>query len=165
LVQAEQEASRASAQESNALLDRLKEASTNVREELLEVLVREQLAAILRMDPERIERLAPLRKLGIDSLMSLELRNRLEKVLQIRLSATLVFTHPNLVALVRHLAEQFVVSDEPTAIPQSAEPLPAPEEPLTSEDSTTPMEASDLDEELFQSFDASMHRMRKRRAT
>jgi acyl transferase domain-containing protein/NAD(P)-dependent dehydrogenase (short-subunit alcohol dehydrogenase family)/acyl carrier protein len=45
----------------------------------------------------------PLRELGIDSLMSVELRNALSSAFGRTLSATLVFDHPTLHALTEHL--------------------------------------------------------------
>ncbi len=47
--------------------------------------------------------LAPFRGYGMDSLMSLEIRNRLEASLGLRLSAALLFTYPTTAALVDHL--------------------------------------------------------------
>ncbi|MBN8909057.1 MAG: acyl carrier protein, partial [Rhodospirillales bacterium] len=46
---------------------------------------------------------APLRELGLDSLMTIELRNALAGACETRLSATLVFEHPTCAALAAHL--------------------------------------------------------------
>jgi acyl carrier protein len=51
--------------------------------------------------------------MGMDSLTSLELRNRLEKTLGVKLNATALFDFPTPRRLVQHLAEQL----EPTAAP------------------------------------------------
>jgi myxalamid-type polyketide synthase MxaE and MxaD len=80
----------------------------------LEQHVREQVAAVLRMPPGRIERDAPLKSYGIDSLMGLEMRNRLEQTLGLRLSATLVWSYPTLAALAVHLGEQLWPPAPPT---------------------------------------------------
>jgi hypothetical protein len=46
----------------------------------------------------------PLRALGLDSLTGLELRNRLEADLGMKLPATMVWNHPSVTALVPYLA-------------------------------------------------------------
>ena len=51
--------------------------------------------------------------MGIDSLMALELRNRLESSLGLSLPATLVWSYPTINALVPHLAGKMGLSLEP----------------------------------------------------
>ncbi|QKW05279.1 SDR family NAD(P)-dependent oxidoreductase [Streptomyces sp. NA04227] len=92
-------------------------ATSKVRQELLAVepgkrrkavLVRhctEQVASVLSLDVSRIDTAVPLNSLGFDSLMSLELRKRLEALLQIELPATVVWRFPTIDALVPFLAE------------------------------------------------------------
>jgi hypothetical protein len=46
----------------------------------------------------------PLRQLGLDSLMAVELRNMLGKASGHTLAATVTFEHPSIEALVEHLA-------------------------------------------------------------
>ncbi|WP_232536932.1 type I polyketide synthase [Cystobacter fuscus] len=76
------------------------------RRALLEQHLREQIGGVLRMEPARIEPRTPLGSLGLDSLMSMEIRNRLEAALGLKLSATLVWTYPTLAALTPYLAEK-----------------------------------------------------------
>ncbi|MDI9889196.1 acyl carrier protein [Streptomyces sp. HNM0645] len=47
----------------------------------------------------------PLRSLGFDSLLSLELRTRLEAGLDIRITPRFVYEHPTLAALAEGLAD------------------------------------------------------------
>ncbi|MFI2641580.1 SDR family NAD(P)-dependent oxidoreductase [Streptomyces sp. NPDC018610] len=68
-------------------------------------LVRDEAAQVLRLAPDRLAPDAPLRSLGMDSLMSLELRNRLEAALGLRLSPTLLWKHGTLARLVPALTE------------------------------------------------------------
>ena len=74
------------------------------REQFLLDVVRREVAAVLghasadKVDPERV-----FREVGFDSLLAVELRNRLSGLARRRLPATMVFDHPTPVALARHL--------------------------------------------------------------
>ncbi|WP_330321069.1 SDR family NAD(P)-dependent oxidoreductase [Streptomyces clavifer] len=83
----------------SAFLDALLRAPQDDRAALVEAKVRELAARVLRLDPERLERDALFDSLGLDSLMSLELRNRLEAAFGLRLSPTLLWTYGTLQAL------------------------------------------------------------------
>jgi NADPH:quinone reductase-like Zn-dependent oxidoreductase/acyl carrier protein len=72
----------------------------------LESHLRERVAQVLRLAPSRVDVNKPFRALGLDSLMALELRNRLETDLGLKLPATLVWNHPTVTALVPHLADR-----------------------------------------------------------
>lgn len=69
-------------------------------------LVREVVARVLRLSPEQIEENVAIKQLGADSLMGLEIRNRLEVVLGLPLPATLIWTHPDAVSLARYLCSE-----------------------------------------------------------
>jgi myxalamid-type polyketide synthase MxaB len=56
-------------------------------------------------DGQKLEMRQPLFDLGLDSLMAVELKNRLESSLQTSLSSTLLFDYPTLEALVEYLAD------------------------------------------------------------
>lgn len=73
---------------------------------LLENLVREQVGAVMSLAAARVDVQRPLRTMGLDSLMTLELRNRLEGSLRLKLPATLVFNYPTVAALAAYLAER-----------------------------------------------------------
>jgi acyl carrier protein len=76
------------------------------RTALAEEKVRELAGRVLSLDPERVERETPFKALGLDSLMSLELRNRLESAFAIKLSPTLLWAYGNPKALAGALCEQ-----------------------------------------------------------
>jgi len=97
---AEEESRQASAKMRAALAS----AEPGMRRALLEEHLTEQIAQVLRTSSTRISRDTPFNTLGMDSLMGLELRNRLESSLGVSLQATLVWSHPTIAALVPHLA-------------------------------------------------------------
>lgn len=84
----------------------LEAAEPASRRTMLEAHLREQIGQVLRMPPARIEASTPFGSLGLDSLMGLEIRNRLEASLGLKLSATLLWTVPTVTALLPYLAEK-----------------------------------------------------------
>jgi acyl carrier protein len=86
-----------------ALLERLATAEPRAARALLREAVRGELAQVLRLPVAGLDVDAPVKSLGVDSLMSLELRNRIEAMLGIRLSATLLWTYPTVALLSEHL--------------------------------------------------------------
>jgi acyl transferase domain-containing protein len=87
------------------------------RRAALEERVRECVGEVVRLPARRIELDRPLRTLGIDSVMSLELRNHLETTFEVHLSATVVWNHPTVRELGAFLGQMLGI--EP-AEPRSA---------------------------------------------
>ena len=87
------------------------------RHEKLVALVRRHIAELLRFDSlERIDRKRRLIELGLDSLMTIDLRNRLTKALHLDrpLISTLVFDYPTVEAMARYLEQElFGAPQEP----------------------------------------------------
>jgi acyl transferase domain-containing protein/acyl carrier protein len=95
------------------------------RRRLLEAHILEQVGQVMRLPADRINATAAFQAMGMDSLMALEMRNRLELSLGLTLPATLVWGYPHAAALVAHLAEQLQLngdSAEHSALPQVAPP-------------------------------------------
>lgn len=87
--------------------------------------VRSHIAATLgQRNPEELEPRQRLFDIGMDSLMAVELKNRLEAGLGIGLRSTLVFDYPTLEALVRHLGE--ILPGKPEVKPEPEPVAPAP---------------------------------------
>ncbi|QRK07700.1 SDR family NAD(P)-dependent oxidoreductase [Archangium violaceum] len=103
------------------LLLELRRAAAGGRASMLEGYLRDRLAQVLRIDPSRVGRHEPFRGLGLDSLMSLELRNRIEAALELKLSVTLLWAHSTLAALAAYLLDQLGLAPKHEA----AAPAPA----------------------------------------
>ncbi|WP_329213236.1 SDR family NAD(P)-dependent oxidoreductase [Streptomyces sp. NBC_00683] len=83
---------------------RLADLTDAERYEAVLDLVRTQLAVVLgHSGPEAVRADRGFLETGVDSLTGVELRNRLAALTGLRLPATLVFDHPNPIALARHL--------------------------------------------------------------
>jgi len=83
--------------------DSLSRATPAERPLLLQRFIRDQLAGVLGLDSERIDPTTPFQRLGVDSLMGLELRNRLEAALGLTLPATLLWSFVDTAGLSSHL--------------------------------------------------------------
>lgn len=77
--------------------------------------LQELVSQILRIPAARIKRDEPLGSYGINSLMGMELRNRLERDLGLTLSATLVWNYPTIELMGAFLAERLGLVDRTTS--------------------------------------------------
>jgi acyl transferase domain-containing protein/acyl carrier protein len=91
----------------------LESAPSDERRAMLTAHLQDELAKVMRLGGARIDPSAPLGDLGMDSLMGLEIRNRLEASLGLTLSATLAWTYPTIDALTGHLAQMMDLALEP----------------------------------------------------
>ncbi|MEU1284231.1 type I polyketide synthase [Kitasatospora sp. NPDC005856] len=92
------------------------------RRRLLADHLTDHLRTVLRLGSAPIDTEAPFSVFGIDSLMALELRNRLEGSLGLKLPATLFWAHPTPAALAVNLAERLGLELEP-AVESVPEPV------------------------------------------
>lgn len=93
-------------QETRAVLD-LSGLDAKEREAALRSRIQTELAAVLGFaSAEDVDTAAPFTDLGIDSLIAVDLRNRLEAALGCELPVTLLFDHDHLDSLIAHLSTQ-----------------------------------------------------------
>ena len=88
------------------------------RQRVLEGFLQTQLATVLKRPASRIELTAPVRSMGLDSLMALELRNRIEGSTGLRLPATLAWNYPTVIAMARFLDSKLApgLPEEPATV-------------------------------------------------
>jgi acyl transferase domain-containing protein len=95
------------------------------RAAIIESHIRELLARTLRTQARDVTRDAPIADFGLDSLMALEIRNRLERDLAVELPASLLWSHPTVSALADHLARLAAGADAaPAGAPTDAAVTP-----------------------------------------
>ncbi|MFG3014274.1 SDR family NAD(P)-dependent oxidoreductase [Streptomyces cinerochromogenes] len=102
---------------------RLAGLSGTALEDALRSAVRTEAAAVLGFSsPDDVDEDRSLPELGMDSLIAVELRNRLERATGLRLAATVVFDHPTLPALVRHLRTELATATTAAAAAAAVAP-------------------------------------------
>jgi phthiocerol/phenolphthiocerol synthesis type-I polyketide synthase C len=111
LRQASQEAGTAVV--GSAFRTQLEASSAATRRDLAEAKIRELASRVLRLDLKESDCETPLKALGLDSLMGLELRNRLESAFGLRLSPTLLWTYGSSRALAGVLCERVLSAPAP----------------------------------------------------
>jgi acyl transferase domain-containing protein/acyl carrier protein len=114
----------------DSFYDQLADAEPGQRQEMLETYLQKQVATILKMAPEQINRGNQLGNYGFDSLMAIKLRNRLEQALHMTLSATLVWNYPTLGEMSVYLARKMnlpLSEEDAAAAAESAAATPAEE--------------------------------------
>ena len=113
---------------------RLQAAAPGARRDLVLQWVREAIAAVLRLPLAEVDAERGLFDMGLDSLMALDLRGRLEAGVGRSLPSTLAFNYPTALALAA-----FLDADDVTPV------APAPSAPVLA--STTSADTDDLSED------------------
>ncbi|HEY5286297.1 MAG TPA: SDR family NAD(P)-dependent oxidoreductase [Solirubrobacteraceae bacterium] len=94
-------------QRGSLLAERLRGAREEDARRIVLQVVRGEIAAVLgHSSPEAIDGRRALKELGFDSLLAVELRNRLSAATGMRLPATLVFDYPTAELLAEHMLER-----------------------------------------------------------
>ena len=94
------------------LANQLKEASPDERHILLTDYLRRRAAQVLELKPENLDVAHSLAAMGLDSLMTIELRNHIQNDLQIKLSMTTLLQNPTVAQLTMQL--KAMISQEVT---------------------------------------------------
>jgi len=104
---------------------KLEATALNERRSLLVAHIRRQLALVLGINhPESISLETGFSDLGMDSLTSVELRNKLQISFACSLPSTLAFEHPNIQSLTDYLEEKIILSSDVTKTePQTPEAM------------------------------------------
>jgi acyl transferase domain-containing protein/SAM-dependent methyltransferase len=111
---------------------RLAESPPDERHKLLVTVTRTQVTQTLRLDPRQpVDRHRGLMDLGIDSLMAVELRDRLTRTLGLerKLPATLIFDFPTIEAIASYLGRSLATPQAQPAMPHGANGGPASPRP------------------------------------
>lgn len=114
--------SGAAASASSSILDELRRSENAGRPAVLIVFIRDTIAKVSGLDPEAIDtEETTFAALGLDSLMSLELRNRLESGLGLKLSAAMIWNYPTFGGLAAYLLERLGFDAGPSGEPEAEE--------------------------------------------
>jgi acyl carrier protein len=87
-------------------------AMAQERSQIVEAFLLQEVAQVLRLPVSQLEGATELSNLGFDSLMSLELRSRVEKHIGLKLPATIVWDYPTVSALSVYLTNAFAVQED-----------------------------------------------------
>ena len=133
-----------SRERASAFLEELRKALPQERRALVLAHVQSQVATVLDVSPpSRISADQGFFELGLDSLTSIELRNRLQNSFACRLPTTLVFDYPNIHAFVDHLCRRVIPLEFGTG------PAPGTEIELARPAGDSPPEEARLDDLTF----------------
>ncbi|MGB7623535.1 MAG: beta-ketoacyl reductase, partial [Terriglobia bacterium] len=101
------------APQQHALLQQLGQAPPNKRRSILQAHIREQAIKVLGLNPSfKLDPNQGLATFGMDSLMTIELKNRLQASVGKPLPSTIVFDHPTVDALAEYLEQKVLVLTE-----------------------------------------------------
>jgi len=98
---------RGGSEETGGLAQRLRDAPAEERRQMLLEIVRSEVARVLGYaSPEGVDPKRAFKELGFDSLMAVELRNRLDSATGLQLPATVVFDYPNPTVVAEYLLSE-----------------------------------------------------------
>jgi NADPH:quinone reductase-like Zn-dependent oxidoreductase/acyl carrier protein len=126
-------------EEGSRLQEALLHADPERREEIVRIYIREQVARVLGASASKLDVDRPLNELGLDSLMGVELRNRVETDLALSLPMRELMQSPTINSLSRAVLNQLttpaaIPSEAPITLQETAEQLSARVDQLSDEE-------------------------------
>jgi myxalamid-type polyketide synthase MxaE and MxaD len=116
----------ATEQEKSQLLQEVQKAAAGERQAILYREIRKLVAGILGFaSPDKVDPKQGFFKMGMDSIMTVQLRNRLEASLGFTLPPTLAFEYPTVEFLSKYLAETVEKMSGPAEVREAVRPEPA----------------------------------------
>ncbi|ARF53633.1 hypothetical protein B1H19_05070 [Streptomyces gilvosporeus] len=107
--------------ERSPLRDRIGALPPAEQEQSLLTMVREEAARVLgHPSPDTVDAQRAFREQGFDSLMAVDLRNRLSAATGLRLPATLLFDHPTALAIAAYLRAEVLGAAGPATVVQAS---------------------------------------------
>jgi acyl carrier protein len=128
--------------------ERLLAVEPGKRKKVVEEFLKEQMARVLRSSVDKIDLHVPLTSLGIDSLMAVELKNRVETDLEFALPVTALLQGPTLSQLAGILLDQLAPQISTEAAPPNGHE--AEEELLAKLDELSDEEVDTLLQEMLE---------------
>ncbi|HEX5081064.1 MAG TPA: SDR family NAD(P)-dependent oxidoreductase, partial [Blastocatellia bacterium] len=118
--------------------DALLAAEPQERQALLETYLREQVARVLGLSPANLDAHQPLNRFGLDSLMAVEVKNRIELDIGAHIPVVRLLQGPSLAHIADQLAGQLTAVGGDPSIQRTPGPVAkAPQPTSPSEDLTT----------------------------
>jgi 6-methylsalicylic acid synthase len=90
--------------------------STDELLELLAVDVRDAVSAEIKLPADELDAHQPLLEMGVDSVMTVAIRRRLERLYRLSLPATLLWNSPTISAIAQYLAERLASDSVPAGV-------------------------------------------------
>jgi acyl transferase domain-containing protein/acyl carrier protein len=118
------------------------------RQVLLDLVRQEACAVLGHSVPDSIRVDRPFKDLGFDSLMAVELRDRVTAATGLDLSAMMIFDHPDPRSLARHLHEELLPGQGAPATTQDTAPDTGPDTTGDAADVARRLAGADVDEVL-----------------
>ncbi len=105
-----------------AIAPQILAAEPSTRLSLLETYLCEQVGVVLRVPASRLDIEQPLTTLGLDSLMAIELKNRIEQALKVRIPIVTFLQGPSIAQFAAQVLEQILEVAPPPADTATPEP-------------------------------------------